>query len=74
VEDIGADARAEYRAARKALVEGSLLLRVAEKVIVEGRSISECAEYLGIGTGGQARRTVTRHARAAATVLARLRA
>ncbi len=71
VEEIGADARATYTAARKALGEGTLLLRVAEKVIVEGKSITECAEYLGMGTGGQARRTVTRHARAAASVLAR---
>jgi hypothetical protein len=71
VEDTGADARASYARARAALGAGSLRLKVAETMIVDGANISECAERVGLGSGGQARKIVGREIRAATEVLAR---
>jgi hypothetical protein len=71
VEEIGADARANYQRARQMLGIGSLELAVAEGVIVQGETVSDCAKRLGIGTSGHARRTVTRAARSASAMLAR---
>lgn len=71
VETMGADARSDYASARSKLGAGTLLLAVAERVIVDGQSIVECAESLGLGSGGAARKRVRRAAFAAATTLAR---
>jgi hypothetical protein len=71
VEEIGADARADYTVAREVLGIGTLLLAVAEGVIVNGESVTECAQRLGLGNGRTARRKVTQFAKAASEALGR---
>lgn len=81
VVEIGANARGEYEGARAALkrkrpsekteAPGLSRLAVAERMIVQGQSVSEVSAAFGLGKGGAARAKITDIARDAATVLAK---